>query len=303
MTEQNTNSNRYRKTLVPLIVLIILIIAVVLGKYFNFGKAAPATPATTITELQNKLTQEQAVVQDLRNQNEVQKRDYAKATSWKPIAIEHLVRMADLTLNTTRDVKTALTFLLAAKKYTNETEELVINHALNKDIASLQAIAVVDSEELVLKIDMVSQQVDTLPMMPSQAVIESITPTATGSQPAKLLNRLFASLVKALKDIVIIRHQTTEPILPPQQVTILRLNIQAKLLQAELAVMQRQNKLYQACLTQIVDLITKYFACNNIATTNVLHALQELQQANLQPDLPALTESMMAIQNTTTQKS
>jgi len=275
----------------------------VLGKYFNFGKAAPATPATTITELQNKLTQEQAVVQDLRNQNEVQKRDYAKATSWKPIAIEHLVRMADLTLNTTRDVKTALTFLLAAKKYTNETEELVINHALNKDIASLQAIAVVDSEELVLKIDMVSQQVDTLPMMPSQAVIESITPTATGSQPAKLLNRLFASLVKALKDIVIIRHQTTEPILPPQQVTILRLNIQAKLLQAELAVMQRQNKLYQACLTQIVDLITKYFACNNIATTNVLHALQELQQANLQPDLPALTESMMAIQNTTTQKS
>ncbi|CAL7962000.1 uroporphyrin-III C-methyltransferase [Gammaproteobacteria bacterium] len=305
MTEQNTNPNRHKKVLVSLIILIILIIAVALGKYFgfSFSKAALTTPATTIAELQSKLTQGQAVIQDLQNQNEVQKQDYAKATSWKPIAIEHLVRMADLTLNTTRDVKTALVFLLAAKKYTNETKELVISHALNKDIASLQAVAIVNPEELVLKIDMVSRQVDTLPVTPSQAVIGSITPMATESQPARLLNRLFVSVVKALKDIVIIRHQTTEPILPPQQATILRLNIQAKLLQAELAVMQRQNKLYQVCLTQVVDLITKYFACNDAATIDVLHVLQELQQTNLQPDLPALTESMMAIQNTTTQES
>jgi uroporphyrin-3 C-methyltransferase len=283
MAKQNTKPNQYKKILL-LIILIMLIIAVALGKYFAF--------AATVTELQNKLTQEQAVIQDLQSQNEAHKQNYAKAASWKPIAIEHLVRMADLTLNTTKDVKTALTFLLAAKKYTNETEELTINQALNKDIASLQAVAVIDPEELVLKIDAVSQQVAALPVTPSQTIIESTISTPTESP---LLTRLFASVVRALKDIVIIRYQTTEPILLLQQATILRLNIQAKLLQAELAVLQRQNKLYQICLTQVVDLIAKYFNCNDPITTSVLHTLQELQQVNLQPDLPALTKSLMAV--------
>ncbi|MEI8054752.1 MAG: uroporphyrinogen-III C-methyltransferase [bacterium] len=274
---------KYKNLILPAI-LIILIIATVLGKY-------------KVAELQNKLIQERAVVQDLQNQNEIQKRNYAETISWKAIAIEHLIRMADLTLNTTKDVKTALAFLLAAKKYTNEKEELAINHALNRDITSLQAVIVVDPEELILKIDIVSQQIDTLPIMPSRNTIESTTTsTIIESQPTKLLNRLSASIVKALKDIVIVRSQAVEPMPSPQQETILRLNIQAKLLQAELAVMQRQNKLYQVCLTQVVSLITKYFACNNTATVNILHMLQELQQANLQPDLPAIAESLMAIQ-------
>jgi uroporphyrin-3 C-methyltransferase len=296
MTEQNANPNQHKKTLVLLIILIILIIATALGRYFwlRFGKEALSNPFATITKLQNNLSQKQAIIQNLQNQNEAQRQDYAKATSWKPIAIEHLVRMADLTLNTKGDVKTALAFLIAAKKYAGDIEESAINHALNKDIASLQAVPIVDPEELVLTIDMISQQINTLSMIPSQAAISPTASQPTESQPVQLLNRLFASVVKALKDIVIIRHQATEPILPQEQVTILRFNIQAKLLQAELAVMQRQNKLYQACLTQAIDLITKHFVSSNTATANVLHTLQELQQTNLQPDLPTLTESLTA---------
>jgi|GEM_PF-5196348 len=296
MTEQNTNHNQHKKTLVLIVILIILIIATALGRYFwlRFGKEALSNHFAAITKLQNNLSQQQIIIQNLQNQNEAQKQDYAKTTSWKPIAVEYLVRMADLTLNTKEDVKTALAFLVAAKKYTGDVEESEINRALNKDIASLQAVPIVDSEKLVLTIDMISQQIDTLSMTPSQAAIAPTAPQLTESQPIQLLNRVFASVVKALKDVVIIRHQTTEPIFPPEQLTILRFNIQAKLLQAELAVMQRQNKLYQACLTQAIDLITKHFVSNNTATANVLHILQELQQTNLQPDLPTLTESLTA---------
>lgn len=287
MTEQNVKPNQHKKTLVLLIILIILIIATALGRYFwlRFG--------TTITTLQNNLSQKQALIQNLQNQNEAQKQDYVKATSWKPIAIEHLVRMADLALNTNGDVKTALAFLMAAKKYTGNIEDSAIDHALNKDIASLQAVLIVDPEELVLTIDMISQQIDTLSIIPSQAATAPTAPWPTESQPAQLLQRLFTNVVKALKGIVIIRHQATEPILPPEQVTILRFNIQAKLLQAQLAVIQRQNKLYQACLAQTIDLITKHFVDNNTATTNVLQILQKLQQTNLQPDLPTLTATTL----------
>lgn len=306
MTTQNINPDQHKKTSVILIVLIILVIATVLGGYFwkRFGKETSINYAATIAELQNKLTQEQVAIQSLQDQNAAQKREYAKTTSWKQIAIEHLIRMADLTLNTSRDVKTALAFLLEAKKYTSEAEELAISHALNKDIASLQAVPVADIEELVLKIDTISQQVDTLPVISPQITPASTASTTPEAQPTQMFNRLLTSIVKALKNIVIIRHHAIEPILPPQQITILRLNIQAKLLQAELAAMQRQNNLYQACLTQVIDLITKHFACNNTpSTAGVLQALQELQRINLQPELPTLTESLMAIQKAIQQKS
>lgn len=266
-TIQNTNiknNHAGKKYLVVFIILIAFITAIILAKYFWQHFNSP----------QDKFTQEQQVV--------------APAAPTQA-TIEHLIRMADLSLNTSNDIKTALTFLLAAKKYAGDT-----NYALNKDIASLQAAAVIDTEELVLKIDAISQQVNTLVATPLKTTFN--TPDAAINNNAAtqfkyphLLNQFFASVIQSLKNIVIIRHQSVEPMLQPEQAVFLRFNIQAKLLQAELAVMQRQNKLYQTSLAQVINLITKFFICNNTTATNILSTLQELQQINLSPDLPLLT--------------
>lgn len=274
------------------ILLIMFIVFAVLGKCFLL-----------YTDLQSKLAQNQVVIQELKNQNEAQKQNAANTASWQRIAIERLIRMADLTLNTTGDIKASLEFLLEAKKYTNDIDELAINHALDKDIASLQAVPVVDIEELILKINITSTQVDSLSMVPSKSIATSIeTSIATDEtlSPFKskylcLLNKFFISVKKSLENIVIIRKQTIEPILPPEQIVILRFNIQAKLLQAGLAASQRQNKLYHSCLIESINLINKYFADSNSTASNVIRILKELQQINLQPTLPLLTDSLAAI--------
>ncbi|EKE01765.1 MAG: Uroporphyrinogen III methylase [uncultured bacterium] len=303
MTEQNANSNQRKKSLVVFIAIlaILAIIIAVLWKYYwpRFSQGMSASEeqttvisASTIVNLQNNLAQKQAMIQEL--QQEVQKQSAMKEATWKSIVIEHLVRMADLTLNTTGDVKVALAFLLTAKTYTGDPEALTINHALNKDIASLQSIPIVDTEELILKIDAINKQISELPTIPPRI---TVVPTKTEEQTQKTtLNRFLVSAVQALKDIVVIRHQTVEPILPPEQITILRFNIQAKLLQAELSVMQRQNKVYQMCLAKVIDWVAKYFVSSN-SNANILNMLQELKQVDLQPKLPALTESLTAIQN------
>jgi uroporphyrin-III C-methyltransferase len=305
MTEQKAIPNRRKKVVVISVLIIFMIIATALGKYFwsRFSEEissflqehSTTTSAATIVNLQKTLTQKQGIIQEL--QNEVQKHYEVKPVDWKPIAVEHLVRMADLTLHTTGDVKTALAFLLAAKAYTDGPEALTINRTLNKDIVRLQNIPSVDVEELIFKIDMVSKQINTLIIMPTHITATQKEPTkAKVQQLQSTLNHFFASVLKALKDIVIIRHQDVEPILPPEQVMTLRFNIHAKLLQAELAVMQRQNKLYQTCLTQVIGLINKHFVLNNGDTDNILHMLKGLQQVDLQPSLPSLTESFVAIE-------
>jgi len=307
MTEQKKAKSKGRKKKWPLfgVMLAVVVIGiVVLWDYYGpvFQKEAlisradqSAVSETTITDLQNSLIQKQSIIQEL--QGEIQKREVVQpVVTWQPIIIEHFVRMADLTLHTTKDVKTALAFLLAAKEYANTPETVVIGHALSKDIANLQAVPAIDIESLLLKIDVVEKQINALPITPFQAVIPPQTPTTAVGEATCLVKRVFASVMHALKGVVLIRHRSVEPILPPEQMIILRFNIQAKLLEAKLAVMQKQNKLYQTYLTQVADLIAKYFVLNNVATTNVLHLVQELQRVNLQPELPALTESLAAIQ-------
>lgn len=299
MVAQKVKSNWLRTTVLVLVLIAVIVVVLALGRslWLRFGikQQENALFVAMLPALEDKISQNQLAIQEL--QNTIQKQGADKTSRWKSIAIEYLIRMADLTLHTTGDVKTALTFLLTAKKYTNDFPAPALLHALNKDIASLQAVPVVDVEALVLKIDMVSQQVNALPVvpLPTVAVAATIQEKAEIKQHANKLKLFFISAVQALKDIVIIRHRNVDPILPPEQVTILRLNIQAKLLQAEFAVMQKQNKLYQACLSQVIAWINQHFTLSDNITTSVLHTLQELQQVNLQPKLPVLTESLVTL--------
>lgn len=292
MNEQNANPPKGKKVLF----IILLLIIILSGGYFwqRFGNEIQLFFSKIQTII--KPTPQTTNLQD-NTQKETGKEELIKTTDWKLITVINLVRMADLTLNTTGNVKAALAFLLTAKKYADDFSDPTIARVLNKDIAKLQAVPIVDFEELVIKIDAASKQIDNLPIIPP-ASVTAVTPTEVtdAKKTSSLLNRFFTSFITALKNIVIIRHHATEPILPPEQVAILRFNIQNKLLQAELAVMQKQNKIYQMCLTQSIDLITKYFAENKNITTNILQTLKELRQINLQPELPQLSESLITVQ-------
>ena len=157
--------------------------------------------------------------------------------------------------------------------------ETAILHALQQDIASLQAVSVVDTEALILKITKVRQQINNLTIIPTHAEIK----------PAKQPPRFFSNVLQALKDLVIVRKRQVEPILPSDQLATLRLILQAKLLQAEFAIIQKQEQLYQDCLVQTIDLINRYFVLNSSVTNTILQTLQELQQVKLQPKFPILT--------------
>ncbi|MBU0744711.1 MAG: uroporphyrinogen-III C-methyltransferase [Gammaproteobacteria bacterium] len=306
MTKQqnvNIKSNGWRNFFLASLVPIIAI-ALVFGGYFGqryleekisgvLGKSEELS--FQLKQTQEKYDQQQIVLLEL--QSEIQNSNSAKTKSWKPTIIEHLLQMADLTLNTTGDVKLAISYLQTAKQYANTQELSAIKHSLNKDIASLQGVPAVNDSELVLKIDAVSQKINALPIVSQQFTVlqkksdEEETPVTT------LWQRFFSSTTKALKDILVIRHHNIEPLVSPEQETILRLSVQTKLLQAEWAVMHRQNNLYHSCLEETMSLIAKYFAASDVANTDIFVVLKELQGVDLQPKLPFLSESMAIMQN------
>lgn len=308
MSEQKAveNSSHGRKKLWFLLVLIVSA-ALIGGGYFGItimiNKIAVAVTlaeksSDNSQQLQTKLHQLQDTMQNL--QDEIQKMHDVKTSGWKPHIIEHLIRMADITLHTTGNPKLAVDFLSAAKQYASDQALSAINYALNKDIASLQNVAMVDPEVLILKIEelqqkislssMTQQQLQKAPSMPSIKESEEHASTAKN-----LWENFFTNALNALKSIVVIHHHTTEPLLWPEQATILQSHIQTKLLQTELAVIHRQNKLYQSYLAEVTKMVSRYFAANPEAIANILPAIQELQQVDLQPKLPPLINSLNTI--------
>jgi uroporphyrin-III C-methyltransferase len=304
MTEQQkTDVNTFGKKLFLPLIIVIIVVAIAVGGYFGSNLVISKIDATTMRteevyaatrQLQTKYEQLQNNLQDL--QKEVQKSNITKTKYWRPIVIEHLVHMADLTLNTTRDTKIALSFLSEAGQYANDPELSAVKHALNKDIASLQVVPAVDASELVLKIEAISQKIGSLPMViPQFTSPEKKAGEEETSRIKTLWQHFFTSTLNALKDIVVIRRQTVNFLISPEQEAVLRLEIQAKLLQAQLAVMQRKNKIYQACLVQTSNLVARYFVTNQNATNDVLPLLQELQSIDLEPAITFPTESIAAI--------
>lgn len=286
-----------------LIATILLGVILVFAGYFGFQYVAEkfdesdaqVEKAMMIAkQAQKRSNQLEDAVQNL--QEELQKSNLTKTKYWSPIVIEHLIRMANLTLNTTADTKLAVVFLETAREYTKAPELTAVDNALSNDIASLQSISVVDQTELILKIDAIAKRVESLPLVAREFVKEKAVPETKASvTDGSLWRRVLQSVIDALSGIVSIRHQATDPLLLPEQENILRLNISAKLLEAEFAVMQKQNVLYQTSLDAVEKLIDHYFAANNVAVADILSSLDKLKQVNLHPKLPSLTASISAV--------
>ncbi len=300
---KSVGRNKLFSYILPITIVVILVISCYLGCNFFINKIDTAAVKTeeiyaVTKQLQVKYEQLQDNLQNL--QKELQKSKVTKIKYWKPMVIEHLVHLAVLTLNTTRDTTLALTFLAEAKQYASNHELSAINYALNRDIASLQIVPVVDATDLILKIEAINQKISSLPIVTSRFISPPKAEAVAEDELRikTLWQRFFNSTIKALKDIVIIRHKEVDLLLSPEQEAVLRLEIKAKLLQAELAVMQRKNKIYQDCLVKTLDLCNRYFAASTNDVANFLvPSLQELQRVNLEPTIPLPTESIAAITN------
>lgn len=184
-----------------------------------------------------------------------------------------------------------------------------IRQAIANNIVALNGIPKMDTGGLIARINALSSQIETIPLIPSQLPPnqQKINDSLATNTQASLWQRFWNGFSQTLKEMVIIRrHQSPiEPLISTEQKTFLIQNIQLKLSLAQWAILHQQPEIYQQSLKDVSTWISRYFVQNAPATQNILQSIKELQLINLRPNLPNLNDIFTAIESfsQTTQSS
>jgi uroporphyrin-3 C-methyltransferase len=170
-----------------------------------------------------------------------------------------------------------------------------------RDIERLKGIPGANISGLSLKIESVVTVVDGLPLAYEQR------PRAAVSSPAKLANtptgdlwrELAADMWRELRQLVRIeRIDHGDPaLLAPQQSYFLRENLKLRLLNARLALLQRDGRVFREEVRQAREQLDRYFDARTKPVQAAQSTLATLATTDVSFDLPGLAETLAALRN------
>ncbi len=254
--------------------------------------------------LQSQLLQQQQNINNLQNQ--LSRINNLTSNSAQQKALDqaaYFVNMANLYLTIDNDINSSKRLLQQAKEQLSTFQNsnlLVIKQNLNKDIAALNAIPNTNIVEIINQLDNIDQQIQQLPLLPTNAHIKEQQKNANQAADEDTANlpwykKIWRSITD-LKNLFIVRRidKPVMPLLSPEQQAYLKANIKTKLLQAQWAAIHRNTTLYKANLLLVVGWIDDYFHDKN-ATANITNKIRGLSNINVSPTLPDLSATLNAI--------
>ena len=220
------------------------------------------------------------------------------------VQAEYLVQLAQFSLTYQRDVLGALALLkLADQRLASLSLSpiLEVRQILAKNILALQSISVIDLAGIMTKLNVLSDQVAQLPLVPSLPRSEMIVKQP--NKPTKLDTYLsdwksvLSTSWHALERVIVIRHhgQPIEPLLAPEEYLYLKQNIELQLEIAQWAAIHQQQPIYIESLRKAAGWVNRYFTDNGLLSRAVQHDIAELQKYVIAPSVPDLTASINAI--------
>ncbi|AHG20424.1 uroporphyrin-III methyltransferase [Chania multitudinisentens RB-25] len=304
------------------VIAIVLVIALGAGGYYHTHQQAQTLIAANqalqqqLTSLQQNqqqgrnaleaLMQQQAKTLDAAGQeqaslarqlNELQEKvstiSGGDAKTWLLAQADFLVKMAGRKLWGDQDVTTAATLLKSADASLAEMNDpslLDIRRTITEDIASLSAVAQVDFDGMILRVNQLSNQVDNLRLADNN---NDETPMdQDSSELSSSLSEWRQNLTKSwhnfMADFITIRRRDThaEPLLAPNQDIYLRENIRSRLLVAAQAIPRHQNEVYKQSLETVSTWVRAYFDTTDPTTKAFLEELDNLSQQPVSMDVP-----------------
>lgn len=218
--------------------------------------------------------------------------------SWMLAEAEYLLRLANQRLVVEQAVQSSLALLKAADSILLQIDDVnlfEVRGVLAKEISSLQAIGKLDIEGVFLQLSALADQSAALALLlPSEesAAGQDAVEQAGASEPAAQSGALGAAL-QSLFELVQIRQRDVplRPLLTPEQHYYVQQNLRLMLEQAQLALLQRRQPLYQESLASAAQWVGDYYQLNPVAKS-VIASLEELQQLNVAVPLPDISGSL-----------
>ncbi len=229
-------------------------------------------------------------------------------TDWLMAEAEYLLRLASQRLNMERDHEGTLVILRAADAVLLESGEVAVypvRRAIAQEIASLESVSAVDRTGIFLQLEALIGQLENLdqnlffkdsPLLEQPTPAQATPATLPDAEPRDWRERVDLALERLERYFVIRRRDTpVEPLLAPEQIYYLRQNLRLMLEQAELALLDRNQALYERSLDKASHWIRQYFLTNDGVTKAMLASLEQLGQQRIDPPLPQTGEALRVL--------
>ncbi|MCE9682469.1 uroporphyrinogen-III C-methyltransferase [Halomonas alkalisoli] len=232
------------------------------------------------------------VLDELSREQETDEREWLHAEA------AYLLRLANQRLQLERDVEGASALLRTADDRLNEADNpalLSVRRAIASELSVLESVPHVDRTGLYMALN---AQQERLAQLPLSRELEEI-PARSGMQeaPAGGWQDQLSRFGQELKDLVVIRHhdEALEALVTPEQESYLRQSARLILEQAQLALLQEEQELYEASLDKALTLIRAYYDTERGEVQAVLDRLEALKGETIRPELPDISGSQQAL--------
>ena len=215
-----------------------------------------------------------------------------RPNDWLLAEADYLVKMAGRKLWLEHDVVSATRLMENADQRIsalNDPSLMPLRRAMASDISTLKAIPLIDRDGLVLKLNSLEQQINTLPLasaiLPEAGVVEQ-------KEVSTNLNDWQSNLTQSLDDFAghfityRVREGNVIPLLSPEQHFYLKENIKGKLLLASKALYREQSEVYSSSLESAKLWSSQYFQQNDPAVMSFMAQLDSLAKFNVDVRYP-----------------
>jgi len=290
--------------LIVLLLLILLVFILIMAKLrVKSDKEAIFAQLNNITQQIDEQSQrlsasESAIVMLKRKTNDDQ-------GIWQLDEAKYLMQMANVTLYFQHNISTTIKLLKLADSHLSNVATpgvMEVRKLLADNISVLSDIPTVDISGIYLELGALNQQVEQLPLvlqLQDKTTLAASIPEV--SKGHSVIVRALMQSWDAIKKVLVIRHHQTpvDPLLTPDQRGYLNLNLHLLFAQAQLALLNHRDEIFQASLKEIQGAIERYFVQTNFATKSMLHSIQSLQKVNISPELPDINDSLIALKKIT----
>lgn len=219
--------------------------------------------------------------------------------------IEYAVTIAAQQLQLAGNVEAALIALAGADARlarTGQAQFLPIRKLINRDIERLKALPLADVPGIALKLEGVISAIDEMPLSFEQRtrlVTEMPGKTAKPAPGESFWRGLWRDLWTEMKQLIRVERitQADPALLSPGQIFFLRENLKLRLIDARLALLQRDGRSFREDLQHARDWLTRYFDTGAKPVGNAVATLNKLVLADLSLELPTLSETLVSLRN------
>lgn len=242
---------------------------------------------------QNELTRLQGQIQQLQ-QN--------KPTDWLLHEAEYLIRIAGRTLWLEKDTTAAMGLLRDADQRLqelNSPDVLPVRQLIRDDIAELELLPSLATEEITLTLMALSKQISQLQLSMVQLpdTNEPEADLTLSNDIADWRENLQKTWQQFTENFITVRRRAgnVEPLMSPEHQQNLRENLALKLQQAQWAAAKGNSALYIATLDDAQAWLSQYFSLEHVQTGNFFDSLAKLKNEIIEVQYPTSLKALPAI--------